>query len=104
MSGESRATASGEGTTRLVERVRVKNRMGLHTRPATAIVKMLQGCRCQVTLTHRKTTVNAKSILGILMLAATRNSYVTITVEGNGAELVMKRLLEAFENQFEESM
>lgn len=76
--------------------------MGLHTRPATAIVKMLQHCKSRVSFTYKCETVNAKSILGILMLAAGRNSSITITVDGEDADLTMNNLLAGFNNQFGE--
>ncbi|CUI17490.1 Phosphocarrier protein HPr [Candidatus Protochlamydia naegleriophila] len=86
----------------MVCKVQVKNRMGLHTRPATTIVKLLQNCKSDVYFTHKQETINAKSILSILMLAARRNSKITIDVEGEDADMVMSKLLEAFENQFGE--
>ena len=87
---------------KLVCKVQVKNRMGLHTRPATAIVKMLQSCKSDVFFTLKKDTVNAKSILSILMLAARRNAKITISVEGEDADSTMGKLVDAFENQFGE--
>ncbi len=83
-------------------KVQVKNSMGLHTRPATTIVKLLQNCRSDVSFTHKQETINAKSILSILMLAATKNSKITIEVEGEDADLTMEKLVHAFENQFGE--
>ncbi len=88
---------------KLVQKVQVKNRLGLHTRPATMIVKLLQHVKSSVQFTCRKETVNAKSILSILMLAAKRNSRITITVEGEDAEVVMDQLVNAFDTQFGES-
>lgn len=76
--------------------------MGLHTRPATTIVKMLQNCKCDVQFLHKQESVNAKSILSILMLAAKKNSNITITVEGEDANSTMELLLEAFNNRFGE--
>lgn len=76
--------------------------MGLHTRPATAIVKLLQTCKSDVFFTYKKATVNAKSILSLLMLAAKRNSSITITVQGEDAEKTLSSLVSAFENQFGE--
>jgi phosphocarrier protein HPr len=85
-----------------VIKVKVKNTMGLHTRPATAIVKLLQNCKSDVSFTYKKETINAKSILSILMLAAKKNSNITITVEGDDAADTLNKLVEAFENRFEE--
>ena len=80
----------------------VKNDLGLHTRPATVIVKMIQNCDCCVEFTYNKQTINAKSILSILMLAAPRDSRLKITVDGNDADQVMKDLVNAFEREFDE--
>lgn len=77
--------------------------MGLHTRPATAIVKLLQNTSSEVHFSLGQETINAKSILGILMLAAKKNAILQVTVEGEDAELTMTRLKEAFENKFGET-
>ncbi len=87
---------------KLVNKVLVKNPMGLHTRPATAIVKLLQNCKSDVTFTYKKETVNAKSILSILMLAAKQNTRITITVDGNDAHDTMEKLVQLFDKQFGE--
>ncbi len=87
---------------KLVAKVRVKNNLGLHTRPATAIVKLLQTSKSDVSFTYKRETINAKSILSILMLAVKKNSNITITVEGEDASDVMNKLLNAFDTQFGE--
>jgi phosphocarrier protein HPr len=87
---------------KLICNVKVKNRLGLHTRPATTIVKLLQNCKSDVYFTHKQETINAKSILSILMLAARKNSKITILVEGEDANDTMEKLTEAFDNQFGE--
>lgn len=76
--------------------------MGLHTRPATEIVKMLQNTKSEVSFTYRKETVNAKSILSILMLAVRKNATILVTVEGEDSLETMQRLKEAFETKFGE--
>jgi phosphocarrier protein HPr len=83
-------------------KVQVKNKMGLHTRPATAIVKMLQNCKSEVTFKYKKDVINPKSILSILMLAAKKNSTITIEAEGVDANETLNKLVTAFENHFEE--
>lgn len=88
---------------KLINKVKVKNKMGLHTRPATAIVKLLQTAKSNVSFTYKQETVDAKSILSILMLAARRNSSITITVDGDDADSTMESLIEAFENNFGET-
>ena len=76
--------------------------MGLHTRPATLIVKLLQNAKCEVQFSHKDLTINAKSILSILMLAAKKNTKIVITAEGEGAEQTLDKLVEAFESKFGE--
>ena len=87
---------------KLMRKVRVKNALGLHARPATAIVKLLQGTRSAVLFTYRKETVNARSIMSILMLAATKNSFITVDVDGEDAQDTMEKIVHAFENEFGE--
>lgn len=89
-------------TNRKTCRVKVKNKLGLHTRPATAIVKLLLNTKSDVYFTHKKETINAKSILSILMLAARKNSSIDITVDGIDAEDTLNKLVNAFEKRFGE--
>jgi len=87
---------------KLVRKVRVKNVLGLHTRPATQIVKMLQNCKSDVCFQHKRENVNAKSILSILMLAAKKNTQIVVTVEGDDAQEIMDKLVLAFDTGFGE--
>lgn len=86
----------------LERKIKVKNELGLHTRPATHIVKLLQSSKSEVFFTHKKETVNAKSILSILMLAAQKNSVITIKVVGADAQETMDLLIESFNDGFGE--
>jgi len=87
---------------KLVQKLRVKNALGMHTRPATYIVKLLQNCKSDVTFALKKEVINAKSILSILMLAAKKHSLITVTVEGKDAQEVMDKLILAFDSGFGE--
>jgi phosphocarrier protein HPr len=86
----------------LTRKLKVKNSMGLHTRPATVIVKLLQNSKSDINFTYKRLKVNAKSILSLLMLAAKKNSTITVTVNGEDAEETMHELAKAFESQFGE--
>lgn len=83
-------------------KVKVKNALGLHTRPAAVIVKLLQPLKSSVYFTYKNETINARSIMSILMLAATKNSLITVHVEGDDAGETMQKIVEAFENKFGE--
>lgn len=87
---------------KLVRKVKVKNDLGLHTRPATHIVQMLQRCKSDVRFIYKKDSINAKSILSILTLAARKGTQLTVTVEGEDAEEIMQKLALAFETRFGE--
>ena len=78
------------------------NSLGLHARPATAIVKLLQETKSSVSFTFQNETINAKSIMSILMLAAAKNSVIKIDIEGDDAEEVMNKLSVAFQQGFGE--
>ena len=86
----------------IVRKLRVKNELGLHTRPATFIVQLLQESKSDVYFTHKEETINAKSILSILMLAVQKDALIIIQVEGVDAQETMDRLAEGFENHFGE--
>lgn len=64
----------------------VKNDKGLHTRPSTELVKCAAGFNAQIHLSYRKYVVNAKSLLGILMLAAEKGARIRVEAEGEDAE------------------
>ena len=87
---------------KLSGKIKIKNSMGLHTRPATAIVKLLQTTSSEVFFSLGEETVNAKSILGILMLAAKKNAVLLVTIEGADAEETLSRLRDAFDSKFGE--
>ncbi|MBI2810451.1 MAG: HPr family phosphocarrier protein [Candidatus Melainabacteria bacterium] len=87
---------------KLMRKVRVKNPLGLHARPASVIARLLQSIKASVSFTYRKETVNAKSIMSILMLAATKNSLITVVVEGEDAQEAMDRIVETFDTNFGE--
>lgn len=87
---------------KLTKVLSVQNRLGLHARPATAIATLLQTATSSVTFTFGQETINAKSVLGILMLAATCGSKIEVVVEGGDADEVMDRLERVFAEQFGE--
>ena len=87
---------------KLIKTLKVKNNLGLHIRPAATIVKMLQTTKSKISFTYKKETINAKSIMNILMLAAKKNSSITITVDGSDAKKIMEKLTTCFDNGFGE--
>lgn len=63
----------------------VLNDKGLHTRPSTELVKCASGFNAQIHLSYRNYVVNAKSLLGILMLAAEKGARISVEAVGDDA-------------------
>lgn len=82
--------------------VKVRNKLGLHVRPATTIAKILQKRKAKVTLTYKGESVNARSIMSIMILAAPKNAQLKIQAEGSDAQETLVELKTAFENRFGE--
>lgn len=78
----------------------VKNNKGIHTRPATEIVKCAAKFKSDIFLTYKRMEVNAKSILGILCLAAGRGSRIAISACGPDAEEAVDALLDLAGREF----
>ena len=60
---------------RITKKLKIKNDLGLHIRPATYIAKLLQSFKSSVEFTYKSETINARSIMSILTLVAKKNSY-----------------------------
>ncbi len=78
----------------------VVNEKGLHTRPSTELVKCATTFKSQVSLIYQNYTVNAKSLLGILMLAAARGAKIQVVAEGEDAEEAVKSILNLARQKF----
>ncbi|MFP4209749.1 MAG: HPr family phosphocarrier protein [Alkalispirochaeta sp.] len=80
----------------------VKNRAGIHARPAALIVQTASQFSSQIEFKNDHETINAKSIMGIITLGASYNSTITISADGEDEEQAVDRLVELFEKRFEE--
>src|SRR5437868_11827629 len=78
----------------------VRNDRGLHTRPATEIVKCAVGFKSKILLSFQNSEINAKSLLGILMLAAAKGAKITIKATGVDAPAAVESLKKLAENNF----
>lgn len=78
----------------------VMNEKGLHTRPSTELVKCAASFKSQINLIYQNTTVSAKSLLGILMLAATRGAKIKVEAEGEDAHEAVRSILELAKKKF----
>lgn len=82
----------------------VRNKMGLHARPAAKIVQTANKFPCDVTLVKDGQDVNGKSIMGVLMLAAPQGSEITVRAEGDDAQSCVDAIFDLFEKGFGEAL
>ena len=82
--------------------VTIKNRAGIHARPAALLVQTANRFAANIYLEKDGEKINGKSIMGILTLAATYNSPIKIIADGSDEEDAVQSISRLFENKFEE--
>ncbi len=80
----------------------ISNKLGLHARAAAQLVKTVNRFNSEVTISNKKQSVNAKSIMGVLMLAAAKGTQITVQVEGSDASESIEAIEELINNKFGE--
>jgi phosphocarrier protein HPr len=80
----------------------IQNRLGLHARAAAAFVKVANRFQSEITINRDAVTVNGKSIMGVLMLAASIGSKIDVTAEGEDSKDALAALCELVDNKFGE--
>lgn len=82
--------------------VTVVNKLGLHARAAAKLVALASSYQSDVLLEREGKQVNGKSIMGVMMLAASQHSVVTIITEGNDEKDAITSIENLFNNYFDE--
>jgi len=80
----------------------ISNRLGLHARATAKLVQVLSGYRCNATLTAKGREVNAKSIMGVMLLAAGPGTPVLLRVDGEDEAEAAAAVAALFERRFDE--
>jgi phosphocarrier protein HPr len=87
----------------MIEReLTVTNRLGLHARATAKLVQLLSGFRCSATLTAKGREINAKSIMGVMLLAAGQGTVVKLCVDGEDEAAAADAVAALFESRFDE--
>lgn len=86
----------------LVKEVEIKNKLGLHARPAAKLVQVANRFSSDIMVKSGDDEVNAKSIMGILMLAAAQGSRLKIRVRGADAVSALGAIAQLVEDKFGE--
>lgn len=84
------------------KKLTVKNKQGLHARPAAIFVQIANKYDSRITVRRNDEEVNGKSIMGILMLGAEKGSQIIIEVEGSDADLAILELEKIVSSEDEE--
>ena len=80
----------------------VINKLGLHARASAKVVSLLSGYASMATLECRGRAVNAKSIMGVMLLAAAQGSCVRLKLDGDDETEAMTAIQALFERGFDE--
>jgi phosphocarrier protein HPr len=81
----------------------VDNRLGLHARATARLVQLLSGYRCNATLIAKGREVNAKSIMGVMLLAAGPGTMVQLRVDGEDERAASDAIADLFARKFDEA-
>lgn len=82
--------------------VTIKNRAGIHARPAALIAQTANRFASEILIEREDTRINAKSIMGIITMAASYNTELTLVAEGTDEQDAIAAINALFENKFEE--
>ena len=85
---------SGKESMKVKKEIVVRNKTGLHARPAAIFVQTANKYDSDITILKDDQEVNGKSIMGILMLAAEKGSRITVIANGDDAEEAVNELSE----------
>jgi len=82
--------------------VEIVNKLGLHARASAKLTQLASSYPCEVWLSRNNRRVNAKSIMGVMMLAAGKDATVVIEAEGENAEAALAALQKLIADKFDE--
>ncbi len=84
--------------------VEIVNKLGLHARPSAKLTQLASGFKSQVFMTRNGRRINAKSIMGVMMLAAAKGSTVTLETDGEDEQEALDALAELIASGFGEEL
>ena len=87
---------------KLESELTVSNELGLHFRAAAMLVRTLGDFTCEVTIVNGETVADARSVLDLMTLAASRGTTLRVTAEGDDAEAAVTALAALFARNFAE--
>ena len=82
--------------------VTISNKLGLHARASAKLTKLAGGFQCEVHMSRNARRINAKSIMGVMMLAAGLGSEVDLETDGPDEQAAMQALIALINDKFGE--
>ena len=86
----------------LQQEVQIINKLGLHARASAKLTQLASSFKCEVMLSRNNRRVNAKSIMGVMMLAAAKGTTIIIETSGEGEAEAMQALVKLINDYFGE--
>ena len=91
-----------ENDLKVDKQIVVQNKLGIHARPAAMFVKTANRFACSVMVEKDGETVNGKSIMGLMMLAAGHGTKLTVHADGSDASHALRELESLLKRKFDE--
>jgi len=85
----------------ITDKVVVQNRAGLHAKPASLFVQTANKFKSEIYISKGSTRVNAKSIMGVMILAVQKGDEIVIEASGDDEKLAVEKLIELINNKFD---
>ena len=86
----------------LSKEITIVNKLGLHARAAAILVSLASTFNSDIRITKQGKTVNGKSIMGVMMLAASQNSQISVSINGDDERLAMDKIESLVNDRFGE--
>ena len=86
----------------ITKTITIVNRLGLHARAAALLVKLSNTFKSEIHMQHGGNSANTKNIMEVLMLAATRGTILSVSVDGEDEKQAMAAVFELIANKFNE--
>jgi phosphocarrier protein len=100
---EQKINSKNQSELQAVKELVIQNELGLHARPAAMLVKVANSFNSEIFLEKDGEQVNGKSIMGVMMLAASKGAKVKLIAKGQDAHSAVNALEELFVNKFGET-
>jgi len=84
----------------ITKKLNIGNPLGLHSKPASLFVNEANRFQSDVFITKGRTRINAKSIMGVIILSVDQGDEITLEISGTDEELAMQSIVELLDSDF----